>query len=77
VASSFDQRQAVRKQRLDRLEQAVKDYVKEEQTRIDTEVAVLQQVAEGRRGGQGAAGDAAQVVSKLAVTELGWFLRGY
>ena len=77
MATTFDQRQAVRDQRLKRLESAVNDYVKEEQKRIDQEVEVLQKVIAGRRGGQGAAKDGAQAVSRLAATELGWFLRGY
>ena len=62
--------------RLKRLQDATTSYVKEEKKRIDTEVKVLEAVLKGRRGGQGAAGDAAAAASTLAQADLDWYLRG-
>jgi hypothetical protein len=77
MASDFNLRQQNRMGMLARLKKAVDEYVFQEQARIDTEVAVLSKVLEGRRSGQGAAGGAAQKASRLAETNLGLFLRGY
>lgn len=62
--------------RLQRLQDAADSYVEEEQSRIDTEVQVLEAVLSGRRGGQGAAGDAAAAASLLAEADLDAFLTG-
>lgn len=66
-----------RKDRLDRLQRAVVQYVDEEQDKITKEVAALEDILKGRRAGAGAAGDAPAAAGKLAAADLAWFLRGF
>lgn len=75
MATDQDRKQ-LRLQRLQSLEDAMKDYVTEERKRIEDEVALLEAVIENRRSGVGASGDATNTATKLAAADLAWFLRG-
>lgn len=65
---------ANRLERLSNLEKAVKEYVKKEKARIDSEVSVLEAVLEGRTGGAGASISKTKIAA-VALNDLSEFLR--
>lgn len=66
---------STRTDRLDALEQSVKDYVSKEKTRIDNEVQFLKDVLKGRTGGA-AVSRAVEAVSSVAYNSLTSYLYG-
>lgn len=63
-----------RSDRLQQLQQAVQQYVQNEQTRISNEVSVLQDILNGRTGGAGVQQSGTAVVSAVAQNDLSAFL---
>ena len=67
---------AKRTDRIEALESAVKDYVKEEKKRIENEVKVLEAILKGRTGGKGLQKSSASVVAAVAQNDLASYLKG-
>jgi hypothetical protein len=65
--------------RLDRiqaLQQAVKEYVDAEKTRIDNEVSVLEAILKGRTSGQGIQEINTKIIASVAQSDLSDYLKG-
>jgi hypothetical protein len=67
---------AARRARLDRLKQALTDYATAEKKRIEAEVSTLQDILDGRTGGQGLSKYPAQDASRFAYDSMAEFLAG-
>lgn len=70
--SSFSDRQS----RLERLKKATEDYVNAEKKKIEDDVAALEEILDGRTGGQGLRKYPAQAASEFAESDLADFLAG-
>jgi hypothetical protein len=64
----------LRNERLQKLRDAARAYVKAEKDRIDQEVAILQAVLDGRTGGAGVQRFTVDVVSAVAQNDLAAYL---
>lgn len=67
---------ATRLDRIEALEQATKDYVREEKKRIENEVSVLEAVLKGRTGGRGLQLKSTSIVAAVAQNDLVAYLKG-
>lgn len=67
---------AKRIDRIEALEKATKDYVKEEKKRIENEVKVLEAILKGRTGGKGLQKASNSVVAAVAQNDLAAYLKG-
>jgi len=67
---------AKRTDRIEALEKATKDYIKEEKKRIENEVQVLEAVLKGRTGGKGLQKSSNSVVEAVAQNDLAAYLKG-
>ena len=65
-----------RLERLQDLEKATKEYVKNEKKRIENEVKVLEEVLKGRTAGAGIQANSVTVVAAVAQNDLAAYLRG-
>ena len=65
-----------RKQRLGQLKAAVDEYVGKERTRLQNEQKSLKAILDGRTGGKGIQKDAQSATSKVAGSDLSYFLAG-
>ena len=65
----------MRQERLAALQQAMKDYAKEEKKRITNEVSVLTAVLQGRTGGKGIQKVGIKLVAAVASNDLSSFLK--
>lgn len=63
-----------RNDRLQALSTAVEEYVNAEKQRIDQEVSILQDVLNGRTGGQGIQRFAVDVADSVAQNDLAYYL---
>ncbi len=66
---------AKRSDRLKDLQNTTKEYVKNEKTRIENEVSVLEDILKGRTGGSGSQASSAAVAA-VAFNDLASYLRG-
>jgi hypothetical protein len=66
---------AIRKERLEELQKAVKEYVKEEKTRLENEVKVMEAILKGRTGGAGVQKKSNAVVAAVAQNNLAAYLQ--
>jgi hypothetical protein len=67
---------SARAQRVQALQQAVDQYVSQEQTKINNEVQYLQAILQGRTGGQGLQQANTQSITAVAQNSLAAFLGG-
>ena len=65
-----------RNNRLQQLQQTTQQYVQKEQTRINNEVSVMQDILNGRTGGAGVQQSGTAVVTAVAQNDLNAYLSG-